>query len=612
MGDAAGDRLGCGHRAAPSCSALPAGACGGSSVHKKGAIDGGSERRNFLTMTAFRRASPSVPTRIVAVLLLLMALGDDCVAQEVRLSVRDSLSRVPVPRVLVTAQDNGKTVQVHGLTNDRGQLVLRLPTVGRWTLSMRRIGLEPRTRVVETVQNNDVVSVDVLMRPAGFRLPATRVVSVSGSCTRANGSHDRTSALWERVTLALQASATAERDRSDATTLRAVGYDRELDRALRVVSETPVQVRRGIGRPFAALHPDSLATHGYIRSESDQNLQYFAPDATALLSPAFERTHCFDTPARDANPSLAELRFRPATSQFAPDIEGTAFVEVKSGALRSIAFRYVNADSLFPAGSLHAGGEVEFDHRPDGEWIVSAWSIRMPRMVRVAWARAPRLTGYHEVGGVVDTLALGATAAEGRVTSRVASLPVALENSRVPAKSRARSPGPSDKIVVGGRQIIEFPRPGSGRPDWRIAFQERRRLGPGVSLDSTAFALVTSGTALEVVQQVESIRFFMVPDSVPTPPRDADPDLAEGWIAGALLPVMVPVGAQSGMGQCTVKLFLDGERSTASALRRVAGSTIGGLEFFASPRDVPDGFRRSGNTCGTVLLWSREQHASQP
>jgi hypothetical protein len=541
-----------------------------------------------------------------------MALADASVAQEVRLSVRDSLSRAPVPRVLVTARDSGKTVQVNGLTNDRGQLVLRLPSAGRWTLSMRRIGLEPRTRVVETALDNDVVSVDVLMRPAGFTLPATRVVASAGSCSRASSSHDRTSALWEQVTLALQASVTAERDRTDATTLRAVGYDRELDRTLLVVSETPVQVRRGIGRPFAALHPDSLATHGYIRPEADQNLRYFAPDAIALLSPAFERTHCFDTPARDADPSLAELRFRPAPSQRSPDIEGTAFVDVTSGALRRIAFRYVNADGLFPDGTLHAGGEVRFDLQPDLEWIVSAWSIRMPRMVRVAWARGPRLTGYHEVGGVVDTPAGGAPAAEGRLTTRVASAPVALENSAAPAKSRKRPPGPSDKVVVGGRQIVEFPRPGSGSPDWRLAFQERRRLGPGVFLDSTALALVASGTALDVVQQIESIRLFVVPDGVPAPPRDSDIDLAEGWAAGALLPVMIPVGAQPNKGQCTVKLFLDGERTTAAAMRRVAGSTIGGLEFFASPRDVPVGFRRSGNTCGTVVLWSKDRRNEQP
>jgi hypothetical protein len=115
-----------------------------------------------------------------------------------------------------------------------------------------------------------------------------------------------------------------------------------------------------------------------------------------------------------------------------------------------------------------------------------------------------------------------------------------------------------------------------------------------------------------VVQQLESIRLFVVPDGMPAPPRDADIDLAEGWTAGALLPVMIPVGAQSNKGQCTVKLYLDGERTTAAALRRVAGSTIAGLEFYAAPRDVPDGFRRSGNTCGTVLLWSRELRTALP
>jgi len=59
--------------------------------------------------------------------------------------------------------------------------------------------------------------------------------------------------------------------------------------------------------------------------------------------------------------------------------------------------------------------------------------------------------------------------------------------------------------------------------------------------------------------------------------------------------------------RCHVKIFLDGERVSAMTLGTVAGSVIGGSEFYPRPRKVPDGLRRAGNVCGTVLLWRRER-----
>ncbi|MDZ7632212.1 MAG: carboxypeptidase-like regulatory domain-containing protein [Gemmatimonadaceae bacterium] len=567
-------------------------------------------RNHHLLMKKFLALRKTVLLALLA--LLTFGAADPCIAQELRVTVRDSLAGTPIVRALVTVRREEGGAQVFGLTNQAGQLSLQLPSPGRWAVSIRRIGLEPRRISARAVGFGDVVPIAVGMRQLRFSLPAVRVVAVSGSCPRADGSHDRTSALWEQVTLALQASVTAERNPARTTTLRAVGYDRELDRNLRVVSEAPVQVRRGVGRPFAALHPDSLAMRGYIRSDADLTLQYFAPDEIALLSPAFERTHCFETPSADASTDLAELRFRPAPSQDTPDIAGTAFVDARNGALRRITFRFVNADSLFPAGTLHAGGEVHFDQLPDGEWIVSSWVIRMPRMVRVRWARGPRLTGYHEVGAVVDTLAASAPvgAALPRTTAAPTLAPPISPTARRAAPERTLPTG--DQFTVGGR--LNFPT--SGPPprarDWRRGVADRRRFGVGVFLDSTALADATPRTAFELLQRLDAIRILVVPEGVPAPSRDEDADLAEGWVAGAALPVMTPIGSAPPAGQCHVKLFLDGERTSAVALGSIAGSSVGGIEFYARPRDVPEGFRRSGNRCGTVLLWSRDGAAVQP
>lgn len=550
-------------------------------------------------------ASHALTRRLIA-MFLLGTIPAVCRAQELRVRVMDSIGVLPVARALVTARRDDGRSELHGLTNDAGRVTFRLSAAGNWSVAVRRIGLEPRTTAPRMVRDGAVVDIDVTTRSVRFTLPPSRVVASGGDCQRETESHDRTSRIWEQVTLALRASALAEQARS--TTMRAVTYDRELDRSLKVVSESPVQVRRGLGRPFAAASPESLAVHGYVRADAEHTLQYFAPDEQALLSEAFERTHCFDTPAADASPALAELRFVPAPSQRAPDIAGTAFVDAASGALRRIEFRFVHADSLFPADTRHAGGDVQFDERPDGEWIVAAWSIRMPRMVRVSWARGPRLTGYHEVGVAVEARAAG-----------VSSLPATPDSSRRSGAAESTSGTPvrrgaapsaaptGDQVIVGGKLLVATAASVRGGTDWRRAFATRCRSGPGVCLDSAALSSAPRQTALDVVTRMDAIRLFVVPDGVPAPPRDDDVDLAEGWSAGATLPLMTPAGAPPSAARCHVKLFLDGERVSAAVLGSVAGTAIDGMEFYPSPRDVPDGFRRSGNRCGTLLLWGRER-----
>jgi len=550
-------------------------------------------------------------TRLAVVLFVcvLASFARPVTAQTLRVHVRDSVSGVPISQALVTIRSDADGTSLNGVTNASGALMIGLPAAGRWSLTVRRIGLRPRSIGAREVLSGAVVDVTVAMQSVQFVLPLTRVVASAGNCVRADASNDRTSALWEQVTLALQATVLFER-RRDAASLRVVAFDHELDRSLQLVSETPVQIRRGLGRPFLALHPDSLARSGYVHADSELSLRYFAPDETSLLSESFANTHCFDTPAVDANPALAELRFQPAPSQRVPDIAGTAFVDTASGALRRITFRYVNAGPLFPDGTAHAGGDVWFDQLPNGAWIVTGWSIRMPRMVRVAWARGPRLSGYHEVGAVIDTTTGGASHT---VALARDSMPqVMLSGTASAPRNEPETLATGDQVIVNGKRIVGTSGPARRARDWRAEYAARRRASVGVFRDSNEVARSPGGTALTLLQQLGDIRLFVVPDGVPAPPSSDDPDLAEGWSRGAPLPMMSLVDGSRAAGQCHVKLFLDAERTSAAVLHAMPRSGILAMEFFPRPRDVPDGFRRSGNICGTVLLWSTRAGGTAP
>jgi hypothetical protein len=83
-------------------------------------------------------------------------------------------------------------------------------------------------------------------------------------------------------------------------------------------------------------------------------------------------------------------------------VEGTAFVDVNTGELRQIAYRYVASRQLLPIYAEHAGGDVFLRRLPNGAWIVSKWSIRMPVFGRSIAGGQVIVTGYREAAGLVQ------------------------------------------------------------------------------------------------------------------------------------------------------------------------------------------------------------------
>jgi hypothetical protein len=326
-------------------------------------------------------------------------------AQLLRVEVRDSASAEPVVRALVSVTDEAGTAVADGLTGEQGMLTLRLPRAGTWSVSVRRIGIAPRRLAGVRVDSGATVALPIRVANVRMLLPRVSVRANVSSCGRAPTGDDRAGTLWEQITLALRSSVLARAEAASAVSLRFTQRHRILSTNLEELSVEMLTQGIGMGRPYAAADPDTLARYGYVREMDDRGREYFAPDEVVLLSRAFVQTHCFDAPKRDADATLAELRFRPVRGRRVPDVEGTAYVDTLSGELRRIDFRYAGAAHLVPYSARHAGGSVALQRLPNGRWIVSNWFIRMPVFLETG-STDDRVVvnAYREVGGTVEPL----------------------------------------------------------------------------------------------------------------------------------------------------------------------------------------------------------------
>jgi hypothetical protein len=157
--------------------------------------------------------------------------------------------------------------------------------------------------------------------------------------------------------------------------------------------------------PFAAIDPARLAERGFIEDIGGGSAQYYAPDATVLLSDPFLDTHCFRLENRAADGvDLVGLAFEPIAGRGQSDIVGVLWLERESARLRSLEYRYVNHPLRLP--ETDAGGEVAFAELPNGTWIVKEWRIRMPEVAeeRDGQQRFRRyvIRGYKHTGGTVQ------------------------------------------------------------------------------------------------------------------------------------------------------------------------------------------------------------------
>ena len=183
-----------------------------------------------------------------------------------------------------------------------------------------------------------------------------------------------TARVWEEARKALEAASQTTRRGTYRYVLRR--YVRELDaRGRRVQEEDSRILRQVLRRPFNSLDVDDLLSQGFVRPEGDGSV-YYAPDADVLLSDPFLDTHCMNlTKGRDEEAGLLGLAFKPTKNRGVVEISGVLWLDAQGGHLQSLDYGY---EYLDVPNAERLGGHLKFEGLPNGTWIISDWSIRMP------------------------------------------------------------------------------------------------------------------------------------------------------------------------------------------------------------------------------------------
>ncbi len=299
-------------------------------------------------------------------------------AQVVRGVVTDSTNR-PVSGVVVMLLDATSQSRGRALSDERGEFRIAAPSAGTYSLRTMRIGFRPTSSQPIELRAGGEITQRVVVAGLPITLDTIRVAD-RNACRTFTDSGAATYTVWEQVRAALTATelTTAFRNISATT----VAYERVLDPKGGKVLQQKATVSTGyVNRPWLSLPPDSLRRIGYVVTERDNSVVYYAPGIDALLSPAFANDHCFRVARDPKRAELIGLAFEPTPERKkTAEIAGTLWVDRASSLLRRLEFRFVNVS--FEQGEM-AGGELEFVRMRNGAWAINQWDIRMPAFTSV-------------------------------------------------------------------------------------------------------------------------------------------------------------------------------------------------------------------------------------
>jgi hypothetical protein len=345
----------------------------------------------------------------------LLAATHSVSAQVVRGRVSEVSSGAPVAGALVSllGESSDSTI-VSVLTGTAGDYAIGARVTGRYRISVKRIGVRRHISTPFDLAEGETRVIDVPIDPIALALPQ---VTVSGLCVTRPRELGRISSLWDEARTALEATEISLRDRLMEAQLSR--YAAELDPTnLRVLFDWRSDAQVMVSQPFTSLSGDSLSALGYWRVLPGDSVEYLAPDASALLSNAFLRDHCFSmTGPPRGRPDLVGLGFSPARDRKLPDITGTVWLDAKRFELRFIEFRYTGLPVTLPNAD-RVGGEVHFARLASGAWIVDRWFIRMPQEITMPNQLLSRRQ-LREEGGTVVTAGAVPPVAPARVVGMV-------------------------------------------------------------------------------------------------------------------------------------------------------------------------------------------------
>jgi Carboxypeptidase regulatory-like domain len=134
------------------------------------------------------RCLPSRIRRLLALTCAVMWPATALSGQVIRVELLDSTTSLPIAGALVSASHEARRGTVDALTNASGVANLRVPVPGLWDVSVRRIGMRPRTIPSIRVDSAGLARLTLRLTRMRQALPRVRVVADAGQCGRANHS----------------------------------------------------------------------------------------------------------------------------------------------------------------------------------------------------------------------------------------------------------------------------------------------------------------------------------------------------------------------------------------------------------------------------------------
>ena len=309
-----------------------------------------------------------------ALTLALVSPLRAAVAQSINGTVVDAGSATRLVGVVVVLVDSSGVSVARTLTRTDGSFFLTAPTAGRYALHMLRIGYAPSDYGVIELGGTQAFARQFQFRGSVVRLDTIHVRDVA-RCSIRPDSTQQAFAVWEASRTALLASLLT---RGTRPVVRLRRYDRWLDpRGVEVLRQEQHEERGESTRPFTSLPATVLVESGFVQQDGS-GTTYYAPDADVLLSELFADTHCLQL----VNDTVATgqrigVRFAPVRERSdVADISGVLWLDRSSAELRSLAYEYTNLPRLLL--DAQPRGTMDFLRLPTGQWVVSAWQIRMP------------------------------------------------------------------------------------------------------------------------------------------------------------------------------------------------------------------------------------------
>jgi hypothetical protein len=262
------------------------------------------------------------------------------------------------------------------LTDGTGRYQLGAPGAGRYALVVERIGYATTTMDAVDVPATGSVVVDAFVETRAVSLEGLAVEGDDRRCDLVADAAVQTQRMWDEARKALEVAAWTEQQGNLRFRIRS--REATLDPRSLAARDEQRSVRMEVGgNTVRSLPAADLVANGYVRAGAGGSVDYYAPDAGALMSDEFLTTHCLDLAAgSEEEPGLVGLRFRPLPGRRVADIEGILWIARTSGRLDRLDFEYTNLPS--GPGSKLANGAIRFAELSDGRWIVSDWFIRAP------------------------------------------------------------------------------------------------------------------------------------------------------------------------------------------------------------------------------------------